>query len=310
MSRVLCLGDSCVDIIVPYADLLENKDAQILYSCGGANANSAAALGRLNVDVSFAGKAGKDIYGLMMKKELEDRNVDTGNFILDEDMFSTQILIIIDRQKDRHPFLMHRQDPSYLQIYREDLERIDLTDTEYILTNGMMLFEGPAAENITDFLIRAHEKGIKILLDINYRPETIDQDRRYLDKAIQISDYLLGSISDDLLPLTATDNIEDAIRTLSTDTNAIIARNSEGSTVYTKDASYHTDSFKVEVSDTVGAGDAFNAGFIYGLVNNKDLPTCNTYGCAAAALCIKKSGARNTPDENELLDLIADRSAS
>ena len=72
MARVLCLGDSCADIMIPYGDLLKGKDVSVSFQCGGACANSAAALGKLKVDVAFAGKAGRDLYGLSMKKELEE----------------------------------------------------------------------------------------------------------------------------------------------------------------------------------------------------------------------------------------------
>ena len=307
MSTVLCLGDSCADVIIPYGDLLEHKDVRAYFECGGAGANSAAALGKLNVDTAFAGKAGKDLYGITMKKELETHFVDTTHFILAEDLVSTQVLVVIDENRDRHTFLMPKDEPSYLEIYKDDLDDIDLSDTEYILTNGMMLFRNPAAENITDFLIKAHEKGIKILLDINYRIETIGQDRTYLDKVVEISDHLLGSITDDFLPLTGKDTMDEAADALLKEGKTIVARDSSGSTVYTSGNRYHCDSFKVEVADTLGAGDAFNAGYIYGLVRGHDLRGSNIRGCAAAALCINKTGARNTPYESELLSFLIKR---
>ncbi len=307
MSKVLCLGDSCADVIIPYGELLEHKDVRAFFECGGACANSAAALGRLNIDTSFCGKAGNDLYGKAMKKQLEENGVDTEHFILDDELVSTQILVVIDQNKDRHPFLMPKDEPSYLQVFREDLEAIDLSDTEYILTNGMMLFRDPAAENITGFLLKAHDRGIKILMDINFRPETIHEDRRYLDKIVEIADHLLGSIEDDFLPLTGSGDITNAVRSLSKEGRTIIARDPSGSTVYTSDRTYHCDSFKVEVTDTLGAGDVFNAGYIYGLVNGHDPETANILGCAAAALSINKKGARNTPYEKELLEFASGR---
>jgi len=282
MAKVLCLGDSCVDIIIPY-----DKKEKSFFNCGGANSNSANLLGKLKVDVAFAGKAGNDEYGLALKNNLIRNNVNVDNFILDDKMVTTQIRIELDENNDRHPYLYTKDNPSYLQIYKDDLNNIDLSNTEYILTNGMMLFENPAAENITNYLVRCHDKGIKVLLDINYRIETVNQDRKYLDKVISISDYLFGSIEDDLLPLTNTNNIEEAVNKLLKN-NVIIARNSNGSTVYTEDNTYHADSIKVEVINTIGAGDAHNAGFIYGLVNNMNLDECNKQANLVAANYISK----------------------
>ena len=307
MAKVLCIGDSCADIVIPYGDLLKGKDVSVSFSCGGACANSAAALGKLGTDVSFVGKAGKDLYGLRMKKELEEAHVDTSFFQINEDLVSTQILVVLNEDNERYPFLMPKENPSYLQIYPEDLEQIDLGGTEYILTNGMMLFQQPAAGSICAYLKQAHEKGIKILLDINYRVETLHQDTAYLLETIGVSDYLLGSIEDDFLPLTGKKDIKEAVGQFTEAGKTVIARNSAGSTVYTSENEYHCDSYKVPVADTLGAGDAFNAGFIYGLAKGMDLEACNRYGCATAAICVSRKGARSTPDEDELLGFISNR---
>lgn len=300
MSKILCLGDACVDIIT-------KKNSNTIdynnFNCGGANANSAFGLGKLNCDVMFFGVAGNDIYGITSKKALEQVGVNTKYFKLVDNYETTKILVEIDENNDRFPTLLTKVNPSYLQIHEEDLNVIDLSDVEYILTNGMMLFENPAASSISDFLIKAHDKGIKILLDINYRIETIDKDRVYLDKVVSITDYLFGSIDDEILPLTGSNNIEEAVSKFNN--KVVIARNSKGASVYSNGNVYKQDSYKVEVVDTLGAGDAYNAGFIYGLVNNKPLSECNKLGCLVAAINITKKGARNAPSESELLDEIS-----
>jgi ribokinase len=51
--------------------------------------------------------------------------------------------------------------------------------------------------------------------------------------------------------------------------------------------------FKVNVVDTTGAGDAFCAGFLYGLVNSKNLVECGRLGNFVASRCIMKMGARD-----------------
>ena len=311
MRKVLCLGDSCADILIPYGDHLKGEEITISFSCGGSTANSAAALGKLGVGVAFVGKAGTDLYGRRMKKELLDHGVDVSAFVLDEGLVSTQVIIILDENNDRHPFLMPKEKPSYLEIYPEDLSSIDLKDVSYILTNGMMLFEKPAAESITAFLINAHQQGIQILLDINFRPETLSKDRYYLDQVINIADYLLGSIEDDFLPLTKTNSLQEAVKTLLNGNNIIIAHDKKGASAFTINNEYSASGYPVKVADTVGAGDAFNAGFLYGLVHDEDLAKCLTYGNAVAAICISSSGARNTPDETALRSFLeSDRSRS
>ncbi|MEM2567292.1 MAG: carbohydrate kinase family protein, partial [Candidatus Bathyarchaeia archaeon] len=56
--------------------------------------------------------------------------------------------------------------------------------------------------------------------------------------------------------------------------------------------SHHAEAFKVRIVDTTGAGDAFCAGFLYGLSNNKSLKECAKLGNFVASRCITKMGAR------------------
>ena len=299
MSKILCLGDCCADIVIPYGSQLKDE-SRFSFSCGGSTANSAAALGKLGVSVAFAGKAGNDIYGRTMKQELQSNGMDVSCFVLDDELLSTQVIVHLDENGERHPSLLIQERQAYLQIYPQDLASIDLSDTEYILTNGMMLFEEPAASSISAFLATAHTQGIKILLDINYRPETIHKDRRYLDAVLSVADFLLGSIEDDFLPLTGAKTLQEAVKTLLTENNVIIAHDKKGASAFTINDTSSADSYPVEIADTLGAGDAFNAGFLYGLSRHEDLGRCLVYGNAVAAICVSGNGARHTPDEAAL----------
>ena len=56
---------------------------------------------------------------------------------------------------------------------------------------------------------------------------------------------------------------------------------------------YHIEPFKVKVVDTTGAGDAFCAGFLFGLIKGKSLYECGRLGNFVASRCIMKMGARS-----------------
>jgi ribokinase len=69
------------------------------------------------------------------------------------------------------------------------------------------------------------------------------------------------------------------------------------------DGSQHhlLEAFEVKVVDTTGAGDAWNAGFLYGLLKNRSLEDCGKLGNFVASRCIMEWGARTgLPRQAEL----------
>jgi ribokinase len=71
--------------------------------------------------------------------------------------------------------------------------------------------------------------------------------------------------------------------------------------------SHSIEAFKVKVVDTTGAGDAFCAGFLYGLISDKSLYECGKLGNFVASRCIMKMGAR--PGLPTIEDLKKDKRA-
>ena len=85
----------------------------------------------------------------------------------------------------------------------------------------------------------------------------------------------------------------------------VIKHGAEGSIAYTKDGSSHRGgTFKTKVLKTFGAGDSYASAFIYGLMNQWDIPKAMEYGSASAAIVISKhscSDAMPTTDEIDRL---------
>jgi sugar/nucleoside kinase (ribokinase family) len=306
MKPILCLGDSCADIIIPYGAAKNGMDTPSEFTCGGAVANTASGLGRLGAGCAFLGKAGDDYFGRTMKSALEKDGVDTKYFLLDKGLSSVMILVVIDEKNDRFPFLMPRQKPSHLQLYDADIPDGILEQISFVHTTGLMLFEEPAAGTVCRLLARCADHGVKVSLDINLRIETAQRDRRFLAQALQYTDYLLGSGVEELVPLTGISDPLAAARSLVTEKRTVVCRLGEqGSVAFDRYGEYASGAFPVAIVDTLGAGDAFNSGFLWALSRGNPLAEANRAGCAAAALNLTQRGARNCPDEKELLSFLA-----
>jgi sugar/nucleoside kinase (ribokinase family) len=122
---------------------------------------------------------------------------------------------------------------------------------------------------------------------------------------VELSDVVFGSADDEIMPLADADTIEAGMRRICTGRRIVIARvGDRGALVTTPQESFHVPAFQVEVVDTLGAGDAFDGGFIAARLNEVSVKEAVRWGNAAAALKIGQSGARATPSKDELKKML------
>ncbi len=129
--------------------------------------------------------------------------------------------------------------------------------------------------------------------------------KKVFDKAIDLSQVVFGSGIEEIIPFTGKSTIQDGAEMLSAGKRTVIARQGAGGAlVVSPDDLFASPAIEVEVVDTLGAGDAFNGGFIAACLADKDLREAARWGNAAAALKIGKSGARGLPSRENLFHLL------
>ena len=114
-------------------------------------------------------------------------------------------------------------------------------------------------------------------------------------------DYLLGSGRDEFYSFCPCADWKESVRSFAQDGRTVIARmGSEGSyTVWEGKEDYQAP-FDVSVRNTTGAGDAFNAGFIAGMIRGKGLQEAVTMGNAVASYKVAGGSSRDTPNVGQL----------
>ena len=154
----------------------------------------------------------------------------------------------------------------------------------------------------------AQEAGLTVSLDLNLRLESWGLDnslRKVFDHAIDLSQVVFGSGIEEIIPFTGKSTIQAGAEMLSAGKRVVIARQGdEGALVVSPDDLFFNPAYEVEVVDTLGAGDAFNGGFIAARLADKELREAARWGNAAAALKIGKRGARALPSRENLLHLL------
>ena len=314
---ILCLGDVNPDIILPYGDSKanmrrlaqglpvtgESTEAQIF--SGGSIGNTASGLARLGGNCYFAGKAGLDSYGQFCKEDFEKDGVGTDYLVLDPNIPTVVVMAVVDEDKERFLYVFPNENQSHLQLKPEDLPDDLIEKISWVHTTGFMLRHNPAADTVVEFMEKCHEAGKIVSLDLNLRIELnpfTEEFKNRIERLVAISDVLLGSGTEEFMPLTGASTPQEAARMLANENRMVISRfGANGVEIYANGKEDYVDCYKVNVVDTVGAGDAFNAGFMAAVSRGEDLKFAVQYACAAAGYTLQKVGARTMPDNETIL---------
>jgi ribokinase len=279
-------------------------------SCGGSAANTIVGLSRLGLNTGFIGKVASDREGTLLLKNLEDENVDTDGVILESDGRSGVVNGFVDRDGQRALYV----DPGV-----NDLIEQDEVKTGYV-TGSKVLHMTSFVGKFEDKSIKAQKTFLKrIPDDISV---SIDPGRLYVERGMDFLEKFLERtniilINEVELNLLTEEKYRGNYKGNKTCENGskilldygidIVAVKRGDKGVYVTDGcrSYFMDAFKVQCVDTTGAGDAFNAGFLYGLINGENIEKSALIGNFVASKCVEECGATNgLPDVYGIAGLV------
>lgn len=310
MKPVLCLGDICADLIIPYAAALKAKsdpascvNADVRPAEGGSVANTACAIARLEIPVLFAGTCGLDAYGQMLKRGLEREGVDTSLLRMEPDKPTQLVLLVLNEQGDRTAFACPAHLGSQHSILPDQIPADIVERISWLHVTGMMLREDPAASTQLDLMRRCREAGVPVSFDINVRVEALQNElfAKNLGLAKELADYILGSSFDEIPLLAGERDAELAAQKLAAHGAAVISRSGDqGADLFRNGTRIHAPAFPVTVADTVGAGDTFDGAFIAAKLSGLSDADAMQEANAAAAICVSKPSGRGSPTRAEL----------
>lgn len=310
MKPVLCLGDICADLIIPYAAALKAKsdpascvNADVRPAEGGSVANTACAIARLEIPVLFAGTCGLDAYGQMLKRGLEREGVDTSLLRMEPDKPTQLVLLVLNEQGDRTAFACPAHLGSQHSILPDQIPDEIVQRISWLHVTGMMLREDPAASTQLDLMRRCREAGVPVSFDINVRVEALQNElfAKNLGLAKELADYILGSSFDEIPLLAGERDAELAAQKLAAHGAAVISRSGDqGADLFRNGTRIHAPAFPVTVADTVGAGDTFDGAFIAAKLTGLSDADAMQEANAAAAICVSKPSGRGSPTRAEL----------
>ncbi|MCS7114631.1 MAG: carbohydrate kinase family protein [Nitrososphaerota archaeon] len=253
--------------------------------CGGSAANTMVGLARLGCRVGFIGKVAMDREGKMLIKDFQRENVNTEGVIRAKTGRSGTVLGFVDERGDRALYV----DPGVNDTIKP--EEVDIkyaSSTEFLHLSS---FVGEKSFETQKRVVENLPDDVKVSLD----PGVLYADKgvKRLSPIVERS-YVLMPNAMELARLTGEEDYRvGAERLLEMGVKVVAVKlGSKGCYVTDGGESHHIEAFKVQVVDTTGAGDAFCAGFLFGLIRGKSLYDCGRIGNFVASQCIMKMGAR------------------
>ena len=267
-------------------------------SAGGQTASAMVALQRLGLKTAYAGRFGSDEDGRFGLRAMEGEgvNLDFAETIAGAD--NQVAFIIIDARSGERTIIWDRDDRL---SYRPEEVPIELAGRGCVL--HLDAHDPPACVVMAK---AARAAGAIVTADIDNVYEGVEALLPLIDVLITSAEFpnrLLG-IKDH----------RGGILELKTRFGCPIVgvtRGSDGALIYCEGEFISSPAFAVPggCRDTTGAGDAFHAGFIYGVLRGEDLESCLRWGNAVGALKCRSLGARAAlPGLDELTEFVARRS--
>src|SRR3712207_1637230 len=262
MRKVIGIGETVLDIIF--------KNGQPVSAVlGGSAFNAIVSLGRAGVNTTFISEAGNDRVGRYVIDFLKDNGVNADHVNVFPDSKSPISLAFLDEHNNAD-YLFYKDHPH------DQLEFVypEVNPDDIVVFGSFFAVNPVVRPQVAGFLEYARDRGAILYYDVNYRSS-------HKDELLKITPNLIENLE-----------FADVVRG-SSDDFAILYRMGEADRVYTAEISFYckkmicTDGpnpivvradngfrkvYKVardgEVVSTIGAGDNFNAGFIYGLIKH------------------------------------------
>ncbi len=262
---------------------------------GGSAANTVVGLARLELKTGFIGKVASDREGTFLLNEFREEGVDVNGITVSEKGRSGSVMGFIDTKGDRALYV----DPGVN-------DHIDFKDINLDYVSGAEFL------HLSSFVGERSFKAQKQLLNLlkNVRV-SFDPGAIYARKGLAVLKPIIKKCSVlfpnaiELKLLTGQDYKEGARAFIELGVDVIAVKlGGQGCYVTDGKESHLIEPYMVEAVDTTGAGDAFCAGFLYGLIKRKDLYECGRLGNFVASRCISMVGARTgLPELSDLKNL-------
>lgn len=271
---------------------------------GGAESNVAIGLQRLGVQAVWCGRVGDDSLGRLVEREIRAEGVDVRIAI--DPAAQTGLMIKERRIPSAQRVSYYRAGSAGSRISTEDVGEQLITKARLLHVSGITpALSASAKDTVRYALATARAAGIPVSFDLNYRANLWDRDTaaNLYREMIPQADIIFASDNEASIALGATLEPEHLARRIASlgPSQTVIKLGTQGAIALVDGQVSHQKAITVDVVDTVGAGDAFVAGYLAECLAGLNPPDrLRTAAITGAFACLTPGDWESFPRRHEL----------
>lgn len=262
------------------------RSEELVLNIGGCATNAAVALAKLGVRATVCGRVGDDVFGRFVAESLAGHGVDPAGLIVDPARATSQSLIVNVRGQDRRFIHSFGANQGFSAA---DLDQALAANPRVLYVGGYLVMPGLDPAELAERFATARRAGITTVLDV-VTPGPGDH-LDHLRPVLPETDVFLPNTDEAALILGESDPVRQALAFHDLGARrVVVTRGEHGSIAVSDKFRARLGAYPVTFVDGTGGGDAFDAGYIAGLI--EDLPEieCLKLASAIGASCVRAVG--------------------
>lgn len=272
---------------------------------GSSTGNTICTAASLGLKTAVFSKLGRDRFGDIMLRALERYGVET-RFIDISENYRTGVTLSLSNDRDR----------AMITYFGDTVNAFDAADIPLESAGARHLhmpsfYLNPSIQpGLAAAYEKAHALGMTTSLDAGW-----DESGRWhdhLDEVLKHTDFFFPNESETEAITGENDPVKGIVKLAQMGCNVVVKCGGEGSYYCAKGSNdvQHFPGYPTRLVETTGAGDSFDAGFLYAFLNGKDIADCMRMGNAVGALSVQRAGGvENCPTLEEALRTIENGTA-
>lgn len=328
---LVCIGRSSIDLYSNDIGSAFEEISSFAAYVGGCPTNISVGTRRLGLRSALLTGVGEDPVGDFILHFLDKENVDTQFVARKKDRRSSAVILGIE-PPDKFPLVYYRDNCADIAIDVGDVGKIPFPNCRAILVSGTGFSQEPSRSASLYAVEEAVANDVKVILDVDFRADQWPDLQSFgitLRSVLPHVDIIIGTteeikaavwqgggnarVEDSQVNESKIegDEQEAVHQLLDIGGNLLVLKaGTEGCYLHRKDhaEAEHVSGYPVEVQNTLGAGDAFASGFIYGVLNDWDLYKSARLGNACGAIVVTRHGCANfMPTMEEIKTFVEDK---